>query len=187
MASTTKTRATKNMPFTTIAACMLLAALPSPANADGWELRTSLDAVPGTIEIESGEIDKAIRISKIRLAHVSQQQKVAVLANLCIAYILNKDFDQAEDYCGKAVKQQNDRAVSYNNRGVLKALQGDLDGAVEDFTNASNAGCFGSCSLSSNIPKHLPHAVAMRNSGKAEYLANIAKTGNKGQVAARAD
>ncbi len=173
--------------FTAIAATLLLVAFPSVSNAEAWELRTAPDAVPGTHEIESGKIDKAIRISKVWLPHIARQEKVAVLTNLCIGYILSKEFDQAGEYCDRAVERRNDEAVSYNNRGVLKALQGDYEGAVQDFANASNAGCANGCSNA--VPKDLqqPRAVAMRNFGRAEYHVKAAKTGNDDQIAARTD
>jgi tetratricopeptide (TPR) repeat protein len=164
---------------------MLLASLPSVSNAEAWELRTAPDAVPGTHEIESGKIDKAIRISKVWLPHIARREKVAVLTNLCIGYILSKEFDQAEEYCDRAAERPNARTVSYNNRGVLKALQGDYEGAVQDFANASNAGCADRCSKAGPRDLQQPRAVAMRNFGRAEYHVKAAKTGNDDQIAAR--
>ena len=187
MTTTIQKLVSTNVRFTAIAGTLLLLAFPSVSNAEAWELRTAPDTVPGTHEIESGKIDKAIRISKVWLPHIARREKVAVLTNLCIGYILSKEFDQAEEYCDQAVERRNHKTVSYNNRGVLKALQGDYDGAVQDFASASNAGCADGCSDA--IPKDLqqPRAVAMRNFGRAEYHVKAAKTGDDDQITARTE
>ena len=153
---------------TIIATSFLTFALPSKAVAEGWELRTTAEEVPGTREIESGDIEKAIRISKVQLSHVSPQFKVAVLTNLCIGYILNKSFDQARNFCNQAVERPNEKTVSHNNRGVLNALQDDFEAATQDFDSAANAGCIGACSNAGSDSDDLPRPMARRNLGKAE-------------------
>ena len=173
-----------NVWITAIAVTLLVTSFPSVSNAEAWELRTAPDTVPGTHEIESGKIDKAIRLSNAWLPHVDRRKKVAVLNNLCIGYILNKEFDQAEEYCDRAVQRHNYKIVSYNNRGVLKALQLDYEGAVEDFANASNAGCVNGCSDTGPKDSQQPRAVAMRNFDRAEYHAKAASMDDEDQVAA---
>jgi hypothetical protein len=148
-----------------------LMGLSSLSNAAGWELRTTEQAVPGTSHIESGNVDKAIRIAKVRLPHASPQVKVAYFTNLCIGYIMKNDFQSAEVYCDEAVKSSTERVVSYNNRGVLKALQGDYIGAMDDFSSAASAGCVRECNLSANAPRDLPRPTARRNLSKAEMQA----------------
>ena len=173
---------------TIFAASLILSALPGDAFADGWELRTTADEVPGTREIESGDIEKAIRISNVQLPRVSPQYKVAVLTNLCIGYILNKSFDQAQVYCDQAVERSNEKTVSHNNRGVLNALQGNYSAAMEDFDDAATAGCFGECSTSGSDSDDLPRPMARRNLSKAEgqMLAARERVIDE-SVAARAD
>ena len=173
---------------TIFAASLIVSALPGEAVADSWELRTTTDEVPGTREIESGDIEKAIRISKVQLSRVSPEHKVAVLSNLCIGYILNKSFDQARDYCDQAVERPNENTVSRNNRGVLSALQGDFSAAMQDFDDAANAGCFGACSRSGSDSDDLPRPMARRNLSKAEGQMLAAKErANDESIAARAD
>jgi len=187
MTTTTQKLASTNVLFTTIAASLLIAILPSISAADGWELRTATATVPGTREIESGDINKAIQISMVQLPHTSQRKKVAVLTNLCIGYILTSDFVQAEDYCGQAAAQPYEKSVSHNNRGVLNALQGSIESALQDFQAAANAGCFGECSESDKVPRDLPRPVARRNFSKAEYLANQARIESDESVAAHSN
>lgn len=172
--------------FSAITASLLLAALPSVSSAEAWELRTAPDTVPGTREIESGKIEKALRISKVQLPHTSQFKKVAVLTNLCIGYILSNDFEQAGDYCDQAVARPNDKAVSHNNRGVLRMLQGDHRGALQDFAIAVETGCVGPCSTSEAVRQDLPRSVARRNSKKAQtQVAEAAKNEGLETIAAR--
>lgn len=155
-------------------AALMIAAFPSISCADGWELRTTERAVPGTAEIEAGNTDKAIEISEVRLPHASPREAVAYLTNLCIGYILKKDFETAGEYCDKAVNSPTEKTVSLNNRGVLKALQGDLVGAIDDLARAASEGCVGECSQSADAPGDLPRPIARRNLGRAEVLAAAA-------------
>jgi hypothetical protein len=168
---TTNTQKLVKTRAATLMATLLMTSLASFANAEGWELRTTEQAVPGTAQIESGNVDKAIRISKVRLPHASRQEEAAYLTNLCIGYIMKKDFETAAKYCDEAVNSPTEKTVSFNNRGVLRALQGDFIGAVEDFSNAANAGCVQDCNLSANVPQDLPRPIARRNLGKAEVHA----------------
>ena len=163
MIATNRQAARRSTLVAVIAASLVVAALPSLSGAEVWELRTAYKEVPGTREIESGNAEKAIRISKVYLPRAKRKLKVAVLTNLCVGHILIRDFDQAEQYCDQAVARPNERVVSHNNRGVLKALQGDYKSAQRDFSIAADAGCINSCDAivpaSGNRPRH----VALRN------------------------
>ena len=113
------------------ATSIFFAAAPESANAENWELRTVDASVPGTREVERGKYAKAIEISMVQLPHVSPHQKVAVFTNLCIANIATRNFEKAEEFCDQAVEQPNENAVSFNNRGVLRALHpGSSDNEV---------------------------------------------------------
>ena len=153
-------------PFTlmvAIATSFVIAAQPSVSLADSWELRTTYKEVPGTREIESGNSEKAIEISKVYLKQVPPWSKVSVLTNLCIGNIMISDFDQAEQYCDAAVARQNENVVSHNNRGVLRAMQGDYAGAQEDFSFAADNDCDTGCDSSKGNARNLPRHVARRN------------------------
>ena len=172
-----------------IAVAFGVAGLPTMAAAEQWELRTAPDMVPGTHEIEAGEIDKAIQISNVWLPHIARTKRVAVLTNLCVAHIHNKNFEAAADYCERAVEQPRAKAVTYNNRGVLKVLQRDFEGAMRDFAKASRSGCFGECSNES-MPKgrkNQPRAVALRNLAKTEIHARSEREPDAENLSARTD
>jgi len=73
--------------------------------------------------------------------------------NLCVAYTMTKKFDQAVSACEAAVSigKRNGRyggspinpygtrdlALAYSNRGVLRAVSGDVEGAKQDFEEAT--------------------------------------------------
>ncbi len=171
-----------------IAASLVVVALPSMSHAEVWELRTVSKEVPGTREIESGNAEKAIRISKVHLSVTRGALKVAVLTNLCIGHILVKDFNQAEQYCDQAAARTIQRTVTHNNRGVLKALQGDYAAALKDFSIAANVGCFDGCNASIRSPQNLPRPVARRNLEKTETrVAELQDATDADRVAARAE
>jgi Flp pilus assembly protein TadD len=162
--------------------------LPTGAHAESWELRTTSYEVPGTREIESGKPEQGIRISRIRLSVAPENQKVAILTNLCIGYMSIGDYDQAETYCDQAVSRPKQRAVTYNNRGVLRALQGDFKAAALDFAIAAESGCVNGCDPNIAVPQDLPRPVARRNLARAEVriLAEEAAEQSR-QQAARVD
>jgi len=171
-----------------IATALVVVALPSITCADTWELRTVSQDVPGTREIESGNPEKAIRISKVKLSVVPPSQEVAVLTNLCIGYLLTRDLDQAEPYCDQAVAKQKKRAVTYNNRGILRVLQGDDVAALRDFAIAAAVGCFNGCDPTIAAPQQQPRAVAQRNLAKADIRRLAAEAArDTGQQTARAE
>lgn len=171
-----------------IAVAIIVAGVPITAAAEQWELRTAPETVPGTHEIEAGEIDKAIRISNVWLPHIARTKRVAVLTNLCVAHIHNKNFAAATDYCERAVEQPKAKVVTYNNRGVLKVLQRDFEGALRDFAKASRSGCSGECSNES-MPrdKNQPRAVALRNLAKSEIHARSVREPGAEDLSARTD
>lgn len=171
-----------------VVTALIIAILSPTTFADGWELRTVSDEVPGTRAIESGHAEKAIRVSKARLSVTPESRKVAVLTNLCIGYLTIGDLEQADKYCERAVSRPTHRAVTYNNRGVLRIMQGDYQRAVQDFSTAATAGCNNGCDATITVPRDLPRPVARRNLAKAEkkmLAAELIK--NRDQQAARAE
>ena len=121
-------------------AALLLVAGPALAQQ---KFELILPTAPGVSDIEDGRIDEGIaRLEKSReVAHL----KETVGITLCAAYVMNKDFERAETFCDRAVHANpplgntwfgSNSDAAYNNRGVLRALQGDLESAVSDFRQA---------------------------------------------------
>ena len=109
----------------------------------GGQLELILTTAPGVSEIEAGQIDAGIQ--RLERSRNLSNLKAPVSINLCAAYILKRDFEQAEASCNHAVRSNprvgnswfgSDSAAAYNNRGVLRALQGDFEDAISDFRHA---------------------------------------------------
>jgi tetratricopeptide (TPR) repeat protein len=99
----------------------------------------------------SGDYDKGI--AKISSYSNKRAKTFAAKNNLCVAYTLTQKFDDAAPACEAAlsiseryVRQGNsplgtytsrDQALAYSNRGVLRAVTGDFDGARQDFEFAT--------------------------------------------------
>jgi len=99
--------------------------------ADSVNLRVAYIEGPAAQAILAGRLDDAIAYLKER---VSQPGLIPVdeLGSLCAAHVLKRDFKAAKAVCDHAVKQDGS-ALAYNNRGVLRAHIGDLNGSIEDF------------------------------------------------------
>lgn len=110
----------------------------------GDQLELILTTAPGVFEIEVGQIDAGIQ--RLERSRNLSNLKAPVSINLCAAYILKRDFEQAEASCDHAVRSNpvvggtnwlgSDSDAAYNNRGVLRALRGDFVGAISDFRQA---------------------------------------------------
>lgn len=100
----------------------------------------------------SGEYEKGI--AKIQSYIARRAESFAAKNNLCVAYTLTGKFDQAAPACEAAIskskqngRQENsplnpyddsrDLALAYSNRGVLRAVSGDIEGAIQDFEYAA--------------------------------------------------
>ena len=122
-------------------------------NEPRFEMAVFSDAGQGT-KILSGKYDQAI--AKIE-ARSRSTNDLHVQTNLCVAYVKSGDIAAAELACEEAVvaaktlrkvrasafvgsspAQMRARymAVTLSNRGVLKAIKGDLEAAREDFDAA---------------------------------------------------
>ncbi|NNL55285.1 MAG: hypothetical protein HKP32_09050 [Woeseia sp.] len=109
------------------------------------------DVAEGSL-VTKGKFSEAIqKISEKELKFIAFEAN----NNLCVSYTSLGDFDNATIACEAAVatratakrnilrrlalsKRQflHDKAVALSNRGVLRAVTGDLEGAREDFTNS---------------------------------------------------
>ena len=110
--------------------------------------------------VSAGHYRKAIRSNHrharrlSRYGHGTSKLPFDVATNLCVAYTMTEQLDSAELACNAAVKAAekmadatspmfnnavSDQAIAYSNRGVFRAVSGDLDGAREDFDLAIKA------------------------------------------------
>lgn len=106
--------------------------LGSTSFAETVHFRVAFEAVPGLEDIEAGDIPAGIKVLRYALDQTAEKDSGDLLATLCAAYIINDSLRQAKRICNKAVNVGATQ-TAYNNRGVYRALTGDLAGAREDF------------------------------------------------------
>lgn len=104
------------------------------AAAETYPFRVAFENVPGAAELEAGDIDAGIEKLE-REIEDGDADTGFVLATLCGAYVLDGSLHKAERTCDRAVTQYPGE-TAFNNRGVLRAFNGDFRGAEADFDQA---------------------------------------------------
>lgn len=133
------------------AVAVLLAAWSSTAIADDDKAAFRMMAIENTAQgdlVTAGRYEEAIE--KITARRISKRE-FDKYNNLCVAYAKTRALYEAVVACETALEarkrydapsyfrssyeklQVRDRAVALSNRGVLRAVMGDKDGAREDF------------------------------------------------------
>jgi tetratricopeptide (TPR) repeat protein len=143
--------------ITKVLCALSLSVACAPAWSDDvqpkFEMAVYSDAPQG-MKILNGKYDQAIE--KINTAS-SSAYRLHVQTNLCVAYVKAGDIDAAESVCEEAVVAAKSLnvvrassfigqssakvrarylAVALSNRGVVKAVRGELQAAKEDFDAA---------------------------------------------------
>jgi tetratricopeptide (TPR) repeat protein len=135
------------------AAILLLAsvaALAEQASPSAYQMGVIKDEAYGRVLL-AGDYDQGI--AKISSYSNKRATTFAVKNNLCVAYTLTRKFEDASPACeaALAISEQygryvywptgpytaRDQALAYSNRGVLRAVTGDFDGARQDFEFAA--------------------------------------------------
>ncbi len=104
--------------------------------AAGYQMAAVIDRAHGNVVI-SGDYGKAIE----DLGNKSRRHFESS-TNLCVAYTMTGNLEKADAECAAALELsekssvRRDIAVALSNRGVVKAVSGDLSGASEDFSRA---------------------------------------------------
>lgn len=118
------------------------------ADTGTFHMMAVIDSASGEL-LTDGKYRQAI--DKIS-AKKRQRNSFAAHNNLCVAYTKTRSFDEASEACDAAVQKRRrvgtttapyapalrgasarDHAVALSNRGVLRAVTGDIKGAREDF------------------------------------------------------
>ena len=113
-------------------------------------------------KLSYGAYEKAIARLSRQADRFPNRDPFATATNLCVAHTTIGQYEKAELYCNKALtvaektavsgrKRQGDRvsglpvmlgaanddwAQAYSNRGVLRAMSGNIEGAANDFRQA---------------------------------------------------
>ena len=174
----TQTRTFANRPHYWIPVLGLWLALGQGALAQTFELRMAVEAVPGAKDVERGDIDRGIRrlqraLSESHVYEKSAYVKSAVATDLCAAFVMQHDFESAEPWCDRAVEESPHNGAALNNRGILRALQGAYDSAVQDLQEATKldnykVGTSGPSELINQGYRHASRQIAERNLAVAE-------------------
>lgn len=109
------------------------------ASAEPFEIQVHETEVSGTRALLAGDYHDAIEsLEKARSRGIgAMSKKVAVLSNLCLAYTMVEEFEAASDSCKLAIETGWNTGLTYNNRGVLNAAQGNYAAAIGDFRQAA--------------------------------------------------
>lgn len=114
----------------------VLTALSGRTDADEvYPFRVAFEDLPGVDHLLAGDVARGIRILEQSL-EAGTADEGDVLATLCGAYIRKNQLSSAERACADAIERSG-TDTAYNNRGVLRAFRGDLEGARRDFSRAS--------------------------------------------------
>jgi hypothetical protein len=137
-----------------VAAGIVLACYPGAANAAerAFEMKAYVD-FPGGREVIAGDYAGAVQAAS-RKADKAGVAGMIANTNLCVAFTKTRQFSSAEAACSKAVTlaerrdvsaprlqyayvTRQDIATALSNRGVFKAVSGDLLAAARDFREAA--------------------------------------------------
>jgi hypothetical protein len=111
----------------------LLAA--STLHADEYPFRAAFERVPGSEQVENGQMEEGIAMLRAELQNGDPETRDMVLSTLCGAYVVIASFAEAKYTCNEAVEASHS-ALAYNNRGVYHVLVGNWNGARKDFERA---------------------------------------------------
>lgn len=106
--------------------------LSNTSFAERFHFRVAFESVPGLEDIEAGDIQAGIKVLQYQLDRTKNKHSGELLSTLCAACIVSGSLEFAEHICNKAVAIAASEAA-FNNRGVYRALTGDISGAGEDF------------------------------------------------------
>ncbi|HSD70141.1 MAG TPA: hypothetical protein VLB07_11340 [Woeseiaceae bacterium] len=144
----------KRRPVTWIAAATLLVltsvSLAQEEASSAYRMAVIKDDAYGRMLLAG---DYATGIAKISSYNKKRARTFAARNNLCVAYTLTQQFGDAAPACEEALTISErysrnsysplsphgtrDQALAYSNRGVLRAVTGDFDGARQDFEFAA--------------------------------------------------
>lgn len=126
---------------TLLAACFGAMTLARPALAEDDRKFQSLlheTDLYGVEDVANGRYQRGIERLEKRVGGNSAPHKTRVpaLIDLCAAYTMNKQFEQARQACDAAVDSGWYSGYAYNNRGTYNIAIGNYEAAVRDFQAA---------------------------------------------------
>jgi tetratricopeptide (TPR) repeat protein len=106
-----------------------------------------IESTAGAKEIKQGQYTQSIKRLNSQLPTANGESAAEIYVNLCVAYLSNLQFHQANKICDKAVSnvanlpsyksgRRQVLASALNNRAVYKIKIDDYEGALKDFQQA---------------------------------------------------
>lgn len=157
---------------------LLTLALPALASDDPAFTLIAYSNAPGGEALLAGDYDTAISIAKPQRRRVGM--RLFAETNLCVSYTITGMQDEAEAACGKAIKLASSssssvwtsigetrarRALAYSNRGVMRAVTGDQEGAREDLSKAQR--------IDAERPAYAQNLARLEADNAAESVARL--------------
>ncbi len=102
--------------------------------AEHVPFRIAFEDVPGSEQLVAGDVQEGIRILEAELEK-DDSDRGYILSTLCGAYLMDKALNKARPVCDQAANKYPGES-SFNNRGVYRAVTGNLAGAIDDFKRA---------------------------------------------------
>jgi tetratricopeptide (TPR) repeat protein len=121
---------------TIVAFGVALAATSAVAGDNVIHMMTLPTDVRGTLEIETGEIERGIAKSLTAVESPRPSIRSAALANLCIGYAKQGEYAMALEYCDKGVDEGRYTWMALINRGAVHYLLGNYTSSVTDLRRA---------------------------------------------------
>ena len=106
--------------------------LSDASRAETFEFSVVYAQVPGIEKILAGDFDSAIAGLEKRASDSDAEYVPDELSTLCALYVVTGRLRDGRKTCQSAVEIDGSDAA-FNNRGVLRAHQGDTEGAMKDF------------------------------------------------------
>ncbi len=141
-----KHKVANHMAFAVLACAGLVAMSGSATAADNkgaYSMAVIIDAAEGKA-VRKGKYDQAIaRLTEEK--RYRRNERFARSTNLCVAYTKTGELEKAEFACEQAVMlhadnsvdSERNHALALSNRGVLRAVKGDVELARADFEAAT--------------------------------------------------
>lgn len=117
-----------------LALALMMIVIAAAGHAESWPFRVAFEDVPGVEKLASGDISGGTAILKSALENETVHRGYG-LATLCGALTIDLSLQEAEEICSEAVATLPG-PTAFNNRGVLRTITGDYDGARYDFERA---------------------------------------------------
>ncbi|MDX2144531.1 MAG: hypothetical protein SFV19_14330 [Rhodospirillaceae bacterium] len=119
-----------------LAASLLFGNTAAFAKNNVVHMMTTPNTIRGTVAIEDGHYDKAIRESLRAVDSESARTRAAAFANLCIAHAKQGQYAKALEYCDLGVAEGVYPWIARVNRGAVHYLLGNHTNSIADLGQA---------------------------------------------------